>query len=307
MTGRRVERVVLALGAVLGSLCLVTALAAAAFDLRPLVFRSGSMAPSIETGDLAVAQEVAASELGVGDVVSVKTASGSRVTHRIVTVTKRDGHATLALKGDANSATDAEPYDVETADRVLFSVPAGGYVLAWLAGPMGIFLLGGYAVWLLMRVARPRPRLSEGHLSEGGRAGLPVLATVAVVGMLAGAGSQASAPWTLAAWTDAVGVSGTTLTAYTVPPSPSFTCGSLGVFSVKVNWTAVAGATDYTVHYGSGGATTLTTTSTTATITSAISGGTAWVQVNRTFGPVTWTSVASQTRTYTVAVASLCS
>lgn len=302
MTGRRVERVVLAVGAVIGGLCLVMALVAAAFDLRPLVFRSGSMAPSIETGDLAVAQEVAASELGVGDVVSVKTASGSRVTHRIVTVTQRDGHATLALKGDANSATDAEPYDVETADRVLFSVPAGGYVLAWLAGPMGLFLLGGYVVGLLTRVARPRPRLSD-----AGRAGLPALATVAVLGLLAGAGSQASAPWTLAAWTDAVGVSGTTLRAYTVPPSPSFTCGTLGVLSVKFNWTAVAGATDYTLHYGSGGATTLSTTSTTATVTSAINGGTAWVQVNRTFGPVTWTSVASQTRTYTVAVVSQCS
>ena len=153
-----------------------------------------------------------------------------------------------------------------------------------------------------MRVVRPRPRLAE-----AGRASAPALAAVAVLGMVAGVGAQARASWTLAAWTDAVGVSGTTLTAYTVPPSPSFTCGSLGVLSVRFNWTAVAGATNYTLHYGSGGATTLNTTSTTATLNSAISGGTAWVQVNRTFGPVTWTSVASQTRSYTVAVVSLCS
>jgi signal peptidase I len=306
MTGRRLERVVLALGAVLGSLCLLMALAAMAFDLRPLVFRSGSMAPTIGTGDLAVAQEVPASDLAVGDVVSVKTASGSRVTHRIVTVTQRGDRATLALKGDANTATDLEPYDVASADRVMFSVPKGGYVLAWLAGPLGLFLLGGYAVWLLMRVVRPRPAPGE-----AGRAGLPVLATVTLLGVVAvgvaGVGVQATAPWTLAAWTDAVGVSGTTLTAYTVPPSPSFTCGTLGVLSVRFNWTAVAGATNYTVHYGSGGASTLTTTSTTTTITTAISSGTAWVVVNRTFGPVTWTSVASQTRTYTVAAVSLCS
>jgi signal peptidase I len=298
--GRGTERVVLAVGAVLGSLCLVMALAAMAFDLRPLVFRSGSMGPTNETGDLAVAQEVPASELRVGDVVSVTTAAGTRVTHRIVTVTQRGGRATLALKGDANTVSDLVPYDVETADRVLFSVPRGGFVLAWLSGPLGLFLLGGYAVWLLMRIARPRR-------SEAGRAGLPALATIAVLGMVAGVGAQAKAPWTLAAWADAVGVSGTTLTAYTVPPSPSFTCGALGILSVKFNWTAVAGATNYTLHYGSGGATTLTTTLTTATITAAISGGTAWVQVNRTFGPVTWTSVASQTRSYTVAVVSLCS
>ena len=302
MTGRRVERTVLALGAVLGSLCLVMALGALAFDLRPLVFRSGSMAPTIETGDLALAQEVPASELRVGDVVSVRTASGSRVTHRIMTVTQRDDHATLALKGDANGTTDLEPYDVESADRVMFSVPNGGYVVAWLAGPLGLFLLGGYAVWLLMRVARPRPRLSE-----AGRAGLPLLATVAVLGVVGAVGAQGAAPWTLATWTDAVGVSGTTLTAYTVPAAPTFTCGALGVFSVRFNWTAVSGATGYTLHYGSGGATTLTTTATTATITTAISGGIAWVVADRNFGSITWSSVASQSRTYTVAVVSLCS
>jgi hypothetical protein len=260
------------------------------------------MAPTIETGDLAVAQEVPASELGVGDVVSVKTASGSRVTHRIMTVTQRGDHATLALKGDANSATDAVPYDVERADRVMFSVPDGGYVLTWLAGPLGLFLLGGYAVWLLMRVARPRA-----GATEAGRAAIPALAAVAILGMLAGVGAKATAPGTLAAWTDAVEVSGTTLTAYTLPAAPTFTCGTLGLLSVRFNWTAVSGATDYTLHYGTGGATTLTTTATTATITSAVSGGTAWVVTNRNFGSVTWQSVASQTRTYTVAVVSLCS
>jgi signal peptidase I len=299
---RRLQGVGLALGAVVGSLCLVMTLAALAFDLRPLAFRSGSMAPTIETGDLAVAQEVPASDLAVGDVVSVETASGSRVTHRIVTVTQRNGHATLLLKGDANSSTDTLPYDVTSADRVLFSVPNGGYVVAWLAGPIGLFLLGGYAVWLLMRVARPRPRLSE-----AGRASLPLLAAVAVLGLVGAVGGQAAAPWTLAAWTDAAGVSGTTLTAYTVPAAPTFTCGTVGAFSVRFNWTAVSGATDYTLHYGSAGATTLTTASTTATITTAISGGTAWVVANRNFGSVTWSSVASQSRSYTVAVVSLCS
>ena len=66
------------------------------------------------------------------------------------------------------------------------------------------------------------------------------------------------------------------------------------------------GGHDYTLHYGSGGAQTQTVAGTTATITAAISGGTAWVVANRNFGSTTWTSVASQTRTYTVAVVSLC-
>jgi len=77
----------------------------------------------------------------------------------------------------------------------------------------------------------------------------------------------------------------------------------LGVLSVTFNWPAVPNATNYTLHYGGQ---TLTTSSTTATITAAITGGTAWVNVNRNFGSVTWTSANSNTRTFTVAVASLC-
>lgn len=296
-------RAALALAAVLGGLCLVAALAAAVLDLRPLVFRSGSMAPSIQTGDLAVAQTVPASDLAVGDVVSVETASGARVTHRIMTVTHRgDDTATLALQGDANPGVDPVPYDVETADRVVATIPHAGRVVAWFSGPLGLLLLGGYAVWLLGRVVARPPRAAE-----AGRAGFAGVAAVALVGLVTGWGATAQSPLTLAAWTDEVGVSGTTLTAYTVPPSSSFTCGSVGAFSVRFNWTAVAGATSYTLHFGAGGGDTATTTGTTATITTAVSGGTAWVEVNRSFGPVTWTSVASQTRTYTVAVVSLCS
>jgi signal peptidase I len=297
---RRVERIALALGATVGALCLAAALAASAFDLRPLVFRSGSMSPTIRTGDLAVARKVPASRLAVGDVVSVRTASGSRVTHRIVTVTEHDGHAVLALRGDANNATDPQLYDVESADRVLFSIPKAGYVVAWLAGPLALFLLGGYAVWLFLKVIRPRR-------PGGSRHGAHAMTAVAVVGVVAVSGPHAGSPLTLAAWTDATTVSGTTLTAYTVPAPATFTCGPVGALSVTFNWVAVTGATGYTLHFGSGGAQTVDTTSTTKTITTAISSGTAWVVASHDYGSITWTSLASTTRTYTVAVVSLCS
>lgn len=242
--GRIAERLVLGLGAIVGALCLLAALAALVFDLQPLVFRSGSMAPTIHTGDLAVARDVPASQLSVGDIVSVKTASGSRVTHRIVTVTEREDHATLALKGDANTATDAVTYDVTSANRVLLSVPKAGYVVAWLAGPIGLFLLGGYVVWLFMRVLRP-------HRAGRGHAGGHVMLAVAAVGMVTASSTNAKPPWTLAAWTDAVGVSGTTLTAYLVPKPAITSCtvtgGGLAQKTATIVWTEVSSphALDY--------------------------------------------------------------
>lgn len=110
-------------------------------------------------------------------------------------------------------------------------------------------------------------------------------------------------------WTDAASISGGTFTAGVVAPSATFTCGTLGLLSVRFNWTAVSGATSYTLHYGAGGASTtnIAAPTTNHTIVSVISNGTAWVEANINYGSTTWTSVASTSRTYTVAIVSLCS
>lgn len=123
-----------------------------------------------------------------------------------------------------------------------------------------------------------------------------IVAVIAAVLLAVGVGPRAWA-W----WNDAASGTGT-LGAATVPTT-TLSCGALGVLSVTFNWTAVPNATSYTLHYGSQA---ITTTATTATVTTVISGGTASVDVNRDFGSTTWTSAGSNTRTFTVAVVSLC-
>ena len=118
--------VALTVAAVLGGLSLVTALVLAVAGMTPLVFTSGSMGPAIPTGSLALARSVPVDELVVGDVVSVRDARGTRVTHRVVAV----DDAGLTLRGDANPTADAGTYDVAVADRVLLSVPHAGTALA---------------------------------------------------------------------------------------------------------------------------------------------------------------------------------
>jgi signal peptidase len=136
------RQVVLTAGAVLGVACLLLAALALLLDARPLVFRSDSMAPTIRTGSLAIAHRVDAGSLEVGQVVSVPTSSGERVTHRIQSVQPDGPRAVLVLKGDANKAPDASPYVVDHADEVLFSVPFVGYAVGWVTRPVGLVLLG---------------------------------------------------------------------------------------------------------------------------------------------------------------------
>jgi len=128
---------------------------------------------------------------------------------------------------------------------------------------------------------------------------------VAVTALAVGVVGFRATP-TMAAWTDPVQTTNTAFDLDTVPVPGSFRCGILGVFSVTFNWDAVPGATNYTLHYGSGGSQTMTVTGTSKTITAVISGGTAWVHANRVYPDVTWTSGASNTRGYSVLFVSLC-
>jgi signal peptidase I len=309
---RGAREILLTAGAVLGLVCILATVVGYAFGITPLVFRSGSMSPAIHTGDLAVARTVDAASLETGDIVSVVNAEGNRVTHRLLEMTAEGKARRLTLQGDANRAPDAEVYTATRVERVLLDIPKAGYVVDAAAGPAGLFVLGAYvAGMLVLAFRRPPPGTDApaGPRRGGARKaarGSRVAARTAAFAVL-GTTLAVAPPASAAFWTNGSPVTGTAFTTYTLPAPATFTCGGLGLFSVTFNWAAVSGATSYTLHYGSGGATTKTVTGTSTSITSAISGGTAWIVANRSFASTTWSSGASNTRGYTVAVVSLCS
>ena len=131
------------IGAVGGVICIVAAALSMFLGIRPLVFQSGSMSPTINTGALALARTVPAQQLEVGDVVSVTNPSGVRITHRVAALEPGgDGEVSMTMRGDANAADDPMPYLISEADRVLFHVNGLGYAVAWLSNPVAIFLGG---------------------------------------------------------------------------------------------------------------------------------------------------------------------
>ncbi len=328
---RRTGDLALSAAALVGLLCVVVLLAGNLLGVRPVIVLSGSMSPAIPAGSLAVARQVTADDLKVGDVVTVP-AGDRQVTHRVVTVTHHGGSATLRLRGDANERADEETTVVRSAPRVVGSVPGAGRVIAWFSRAPGVFVLGGYAALLLTIVAgrsgaastvgRPRgpsrPNARGQHASRRRRVRLRPLvpdgpARTRHRGHRIGAGFLALAIGSVcaeparAAWGDFAAVSGSSVGTATVPVPATFTCGALGVRSVTFTWTAVPGATGYTLHYGSGGAQTKAVTGTSTTVTATVASGTAWLQAVRDFGGTSWTSGPTVTRTYTVAVVSLCS
>lgn len=140
--------------AALGGLVALTLVALAFFfNISLIMFKTGSMSPTIPTGSLSLVREISASEIKVGDVVTVDRDGKLPVTHRVTseTAVAADGTRSITLKGDANELEDPAPYTVSTVRIVVWSGPGLASVIVWFGNPlvMGIITLAAASlvVW----------------------------------------------------------------------------------------------------------------------------------------------------------------
>lgn len=128
--------------ALLGAACLLLTGWALANGARPLVVRTGSMAPALPVGTVVVVRPERASRAAVGEVVAVVRSDGRRIMHRVVSTRPAGGGSTtLVLRGDRNRAADP-PVTVRTVERPLLTIPAAGRPLTWLRGRWAQYWLG---------------------------------------------------------------------------------------------------------------------------------------------------------------------
>ena len=144
----------------------VVVLALTTFGLiKPLIVISGSMEPSIMTGDLLIDTANDPADLRVGDVASITSAvTGRIVTHRVVEVRETEpGTWEVTMKGDGNDVVDSEPYTVtDEVWQPALRLPGVGRALAvvtrpTVAVPFGIALLALLALSLQGSGRRARP------------------------------------------------------------------------------------------------------------------------------------------------------
>lgn len=127
--------------AIAGLACVALLIASATLGVSLVVFRSGSMAPTIPAGSVAVVRTVPAASIRVGDVVTVTTSrSPHPVTHRVVRIepTSDPDTRVLTMRGDANSGVDPFTYRVKEARKVLWSAPGLAPVLAAAQSPVAL-------------------------------------------------------------------------------------------------------------------------------------------------------------------------
>lgn len=133
-----------------GVVCVVLVILAVSMNITLIMFKTGSMSPTIPTGSVAVVKEITADEIEIGDVVTVDRQGELPVTHRVVEIYPQGGgEALIRMKGDANSDVDPGMYRVTTVRQVLWSVPELAKVIVWFGNPIalgGISLLAALGV-----------------------------------------------------------------------------------------------------------------------------------------------------------------
>jgi len=142
----------------------VLVVAAVLFVLLPAVFASsiaavytGSMAPEMRVGALAVMRSVDPAEIAVGDVIAYNPPWDEPdvvVSHRVIEV-DRGEELRFRTQGDANEDPDLDYVPANhVVGRVEFSIPNLGFVLSRVASharsPLGFILLVGVPTVLLI-------------------------------------------------------------------------------------------------------------------------------------------------------------
>jgi signal peptidase I len=148
-----------------------------AFNARSSTVMSGSMEPTIATGDVVVIQSIRPSQVRVGDVVTFRDPRhhGRLITHRVRGLRFVGAGARVTTKGDAN--TSVERWKIARdgwIGRVAYRIPKLGRLALGVQDPaVRLFLLVMPAVllgaWLILGIWHPAREGSE----ESGRTRRP--------------------------------------------------------------------------------------------------------------------------------------
>lgn len=140
-TLRIIGDVFLWLAAIGGFICIALVIGAQIFSVSLIMFKTGSMSPTIPAGSVAMVREIPASEVNVGDIITVDRPGNLPVTHRVIsTEPMNNGQWKIEMKGDANEQPDQLPYEVVRVRQTLGHVPGMAAVIVRFGSP---WVLGG--------------------------------------------------------------------------------------------------------------------------------------------------------------------
>jgi signal peptidase len=136
-----------------------------AFGGRSFSVMSGSMEPTVSTGDLVVAMPIGPEAARSGDIVTFTDPQRKErlLTHRVASSVRRGDSYSFVTKGDANKTVERWSVAADgRIGRVVFRIPKLGYLMTLGGSPpvrialilLPVLLLAGFALSAIWRSDR---------------------------------------------------------------------------------------------------------------------------------------------------------
>lgn len=128
-----------------GLIAILLVIAAYIFNTSVILFRTGSMEPTVPAGSAALVREIPASDVELGDILTVERPDRLPVTHRVISIELGDTaeERVITMQGDANNFPDSSPYAITEGKVLLGSVPGMANFINQLGNP---YALGGITI-----------------------------------------------------------------------------------------------------------------------------------------------------------------
>jgi signal peptidase len=108
---------------------------------KPFIVLSGSMEPTILTGDMVLTKEIAAESIVQNDIITFRADQDVMVTHRVTEVINENGNISFITKGDANVGADNIVVKAEDLEGIYLGRVGGlGRIAMFQQTPIGLLL-----------------------------------------------------------------------------------------------------------------------------------------------------------------------
>ncbi len=109
------------------------------FGYKNFIVLTGSMEPTLSTGDVVFVKED--DNIEVGDIIAFHE-DGAVVTHRVTEVITKNNRKEYRTKGDANNDEDIEIIETDDIEgKFAFKISKLGSIILFFKTPAGIFIL----------------------------------------------------------------------------------------------------------------------------------------------------------------------
>ncbi len=108
---------------------------------KPFIVLSGSMEPTILTGDIVLTKEITADKVAKNDIITFRSDKNTVITHRVTDILNDNGNISFLTKGDANTGADAAAVKADTLEGIYLGRAGGvGRFAMFLQTPIGMLI-----------------------------------------------------------------------------------------------------------------------------------------------------------------------